>query len=268
VGFLKFVIGPLVALGLGMSTTATAAPVFDSLVVFGDSLSDVGNAGRFSNGPVWVEQLATRLGIIMRPSQTGGLNFAVGGARLDPRSGAQNLRAQADMFLKMAPRTDRTLYVVYGGSNDLLGAVGQPNAPVIVDQAVASLRSIVDDLAKQGATDILVPNLPDVGISPEMRARGARAMVQARELTERFNDTLSQALTGFADSANLRLHRLDVWAMAERARADPAAFGFVDVKTPCERRPTCEGYLFWDHVHPTTRAHARLAEAAYILLPP
>jgi outer membrane lipase/esterase len=35
--------------------------VFDQLVVFGDSLSDMGNAGRFSNGLVWVEQLAETL---------------------------------------------------------------------------------------------------------------------------------------------------------------------------------------------------------------
>jgi lysophospholipase L1-like esterase len=218
--------------------------------------------------PGGVEQLATRLGLAMRPSQKGGLNFAVGGARLDPRSGAQNLRAQADMFLKMAPRMGRTLYVVYGGGNDLLGAIGQPSAPAIVDQAVTSLRSIVDDLAKQGATDILVPNLPNVGITPEMRAWETRTMAQARELAERFNDALGRALTSFIDSANLRLHRLDVWAMAERAQADPAAFGFVDITPPCERRPTCEGYLFWDHVNPTTHAHARLAEAAYNLLPP
>jgi hypothetical protein len=27
---------------------------FDQLVVLGDSLSDMGNAGRFSDGPVWI----------------------------------------------------------------------------------------------------------------------------------------------------------------------------------------------------------------------
>jgi len=112
-----------------------------------------------------------------------------------------------------------------------------------------------------------VPNLPDIGITPEVRARGGRPMAQARQLTESFNDTLRQALTGFAEGADFRLHRLDVWVMAERARVDSAALGFIDSTTPCETLPTCEGYLFWDDVHPTTRAHARLAEAAYNLLP-
>jgi len=50
--------------------------------------------------------------------------------------------------------------------------------------------------------------------------------------------------------------------MAERARADPGAFSFIDVTTPCNLLASCDGYLFWDDVHPTTRAHARLAEAA------
>ena len=65
---------------------------------------------------------------------------------------------------------------------------------------------------------------------------------------------------------NGKVHRLDVQAMAERATADPAAFGFVDVTTPCISLKSCEGYLFWDSVHPTTRAHGRLAEAALALV--
>jgi phospholipase/lecithinase/hemolysin len=38
--------------------------------------------------------------------------------------------------------------------------------------------------------------------------------------------------------------------------------GFVNITTPCDRRRNCDGYLFWDDVHPTTQGHQRLAEAA------
>src|SRR4051812_18671090 len=74
----------LAALAMMSGVPAQAEPAFQAIVVFGDSLSDTGNAGRFSNGPVWVEALARGLNLPLRPSQAGGTNFAVGGARLDP----------------------------------------------------------------------------------------------------------------------------------------------------------------------------------------
>jgi phospholipase/lecithinase/hemolysin len=250
-----------------MSASAQVPPPFDHIVVFGDSLSDTGNAGRFSNGPVWVEQLAARLEVALRPTRAGGLNFAVGGARLDPLSGPHSLRAQADLFLGMRQPSGRTLHIVFGGGNDLLSAVGRLKAPRMVETAVASLRSIVADLVRHGASDLLVPNLPDVGMTPMVRARGNTAVAHAGWLTQQFNGAADRALSELAGAfGSVRLHRLDVRAMAARARTHPAAFGFVDIKNPCIRLPGCEGYLFWDHVHPTTQAHGRLADAALATL--
>src|SRR5215212_4782645 len=60
-----------------MNSSAQSLPAFDHVVVFGDSLSDNGNAGRSSNGPVWVEYLAERLRVTLEPSERGGFNFAV-----------------------------------------------------------------------------------------------------------------------------------------------------------------------------------------------
>jgi phospholipase/lecithinase/hemolysin len=260
----RLVAGALVLLGLVaiMSIQALSAAAFEHLVVFGDSLSDTGNAGRFSNGPVWVEYLADRLGLTLSPSQRGGSNFAVGGARLDPRSGPHSLRAQVDAFLKRPKPSGRMLVIVYGGGNDLLAAVGHPDGPTMVDGAVLALQGMVADLIAHGATDILVPNLPDVGITPEVQAQGSRAVAEGRTLASRFNAALEGALAEAAANSGVRLYRLDVWSMAERARGDPAAFGFVEIAKPCNPSGRCEGYLFWDHVHPTTQAHQRLADAA------
>src|SRR5262249_34385346 len=155
---------------------------------------------RFSNGPVWVEQLAARLEVALRPTQAGGLNFAVGGARLDPLSGPHSLRAQADLFLKMRQPSGRTLHIVYGGGHDLLSAVGHLKAPRMVETAVASLRSIVADLVGHGASDLLVPNLPDVGMTPKIRARGTTAVAHAGWLTQRFNGAADRALSELAGS--------------------------------------------------------------------
>lgn len=245
-----------------MSSTAQAIPAFDQIVVFGDSLSDNGNAGRSSNGPVWVEHLAERLGLTLRPSRTGGSNFAVGGARLDPQSGNTSLRAQASAYLRASRSGGRSLHIVYGGGNDLLAAIGNPRAHGMMETAVASLKSIVADLVSQGATDILVPNLPGLGITPAVRAQGSQAVAAANQLAARFNSALDQALSGFAGRAGVRLLRLDVWQLAQRVLADPAAAGFTDITTPCSQHQSCEGYLFWDNVHPTTQTHRRLADAA------
>jgi phospholipase/lecithinase/hemolysin len=64
----------VVLMGLSNGAWAQEQRRFDQLVVFGDSLSDLGNAGRFSNGPVWVEQLANLLKLRLKASDRGGLN--------------------------------------------------------------------------------------------------------------------------------------------------------------------------------------------------
>ncbi len=105
----------------------------------------------------------------------------------------------------------RILYIVFGGGNDLLAAVGEPQVLARVDTAVASLRSIVGDLISQHATDILVPNIPDIGMTQEVRARGNRAVAEAGRLTDYFNAAVNRALAELAATRDVRIYRLDVW---------------------------------------------------------
>jgi outer membrane lipase/esterase len=247
------------------SSMSEERAAFDQLVVFGDSLSDTGNAGRFSNGPVWTEQLAEALKLPLRPSERGGQNFAVGGARVE--RGPHSLREQANRFLKLPRPSGRTLYVVWGGANDVFAAMGQTNSLSELKAAALMLNRVLKDLIRHGSSDLLVLNIPDVGITPEVQAKGSEAVEEARRLTDHFNRAVEQGLADFASaSSGIRLYRLDVAAMAERARKDPASFGFTDISTPCRGSARCGQYLFWDEIHPTTEAHARLAEAVLVAL--
>src|SRR5262245_32101630 len=81
-----------------LAANRAAAGPFVNLIVFGDSLSDIGNVqsspfvnipgpyywnGRFSNGPVYAETLTTGLGLppLTRSTASGGTDYAYGGAR-------------------------------------------------------------------------------------------------------------------------------------------------------------------------------------------
>ena len=60
------------------------ATAFNNLIVFGDSLSDNGNIGRFTDGAIWVETLAASLGADL-------YDFAYGGATTGYDNPAANL---------------------------------------------------------------------------------------------------------------------------------------------------------------------------------
>ncbi|HYC05939.1 MAG TPA: SGNH/GDSL hydrolase family protein [Azospirillaceae bacterium] len=247
-------------MGLAPKAGSTAAPT--SLVVLGDSLSDTGNAGRFSNGPVWVEHIAEAIGTTLRPARTGGTNFAVGGART--HGGTIDMRVQADALLAHRRQELRpgTLVIAYGGGNDLLAAAFSPDRDRAARQAAAALVDIVDDLAGAGARLILVPNLPDIGRTPAVRSQGAAVVKEGRRLSQLFNANLEAGLKQVEGRRDTRIVRLDVFALAEKVIADPASGGFRDVTSPCQARGGCEAALFWDQIHPTAYAHRRLARAA------
>jgi outer membrane lipase/esterase len=255
-----------------MASTAPlpAALVLDRLVVLGDSLSDTGNAGRFTDGEVWVERLARGLGLGVAPARMGGFNYAVGGARI--HGGAFSLREQAQLFVatRDSGRPDpATLYIVFGGSNDLRALVDVADKTVGADAAVTELAAVLHALVDAGAREFLVPNLPDIGRTPEAREHGAAWVREARALAQRFNSGLERVLRELERADGVHVHRLDVFGLLEAAAADPQRFTLRDLGNPCPpelRMSGCDGYLFWDGMHPTSTGHARLGDAALALL--
>lgn len=268
-------------------TAAKAADLsakFDKIYVFGDSLSDDGNAfkttglppspyykGRFSNGPVWVEDLAVALGLNPDPTT----NFAFGGANTGSDNtlipgvqGLPGLKQQIDSFTATNPSADpNALYIVWGGANDYLsGHVTAPTVPV------ENLSAEVSSLVAVGAKNIMVVNLPDLGKLPSTRGT-SQTSNSLNTLTSAHNSDLTSTLNSLRQNSGANLITLDVNSLFNRAIADPGEFGFTNVTDSClSDSVACTAnpnkFLFWDNIHPTAAGHELVADLAFSTLEP
>jgi len=177
---------------LGALLAASPARAWDSLTVFGDSLSDSGNIGRFTadgaQHPLYDEILAAHLGENLQPSDLGGSNYAQGGAvavpKLDPDLNTQD---QLAAYLQSTGgRADSNgLYIHWVGANDIAAAVTNPlTARETISNSAISAASQVKTLLDAGAGAVIVPNVPQLGLTPYMvqivlSTFGTSAMVAA-----------------------------------------------------------------------------------------
>lgn len=149
-----------------------------------------------------------------------------------------------------------------------------------LQQAATTELGMIDQLGKAGARYVMVFNLPNVGATPSAAAQGATAAQQLTGLSLTFNNTLN---TGLA-KAGVNIIPVNTFAILNELIADPARYGFTNVTQPActggsgssfECLPagtpgatvtyqpgTQNTYLFADGVHPTTAAHAMLAQYA------
>ncbi|MGA7155200.1 MAG: SGNH/GDSL hydrolase family protein [Acidobacteriaceae bacterium] len=264
---------------LAIAVLLAAAPLasassFSSIVVYGDSLSDTGNLfaatgvpgypyvnGEFSNGPVAVQQLSTLLNAPLLDFAFGGATTGVGniGDGGTPSSlgifGLPGMQAELALSAPDLASTDiaNALFFVWGGADDFESLVNPTigQSQTAAQAAAANIDGIVAALQMEGATNILVPNLPDLALTPEFTGDAA-----ASAYTTTFNDALDATLpTG----ATL----FDTDALFNSILSDPDGYGFTNTTTPCiaaAANPACTGYLFFDDIHPTTAADTILAQ--------
>lgn len=290
---------------LALALACAAVPAFaqhnySKTVFFGDSLTDSGTfrpglvqvggpeaaiLGRFTTNPglVWAEFLADYYGTDAWAANQGGDNFAVGGARVNedrasPFGTVPSLASQLNHYLAAnGGRADpNALYAVWGGANDLFAVASGEKPPASIGSVVAAQVGIVAKLQQGGARYVLVPNIPDLGQTPQFLAQGAAASVAGTQLSTAYNNALYAGL----GSAGLRVIPMDTFNLLREIAASPSAYGFVNATgTACniESSLTCspfnlvtpgadESYVFADGVHPTTGAHRVVSQYAVSLL--
>jgi thermolabile hemolysin len=285
-----------ISIVLGLTIAAILVPdrvfaaTFSQLVVYGDSLSDLGRSfdatggiappygnvtgGRFSNGPLWVEYLAANLGIATTPNT----NFAVGGAATGTvNTVANELNANSIPILKPSQLVGiqqqvnnnaigdpDALYIVWGGANDYLG--GGTIDPTI---PVGNLTNEISTLISRGAKNILVPNLPNLGALPGTRTNSAAAGLSA--LTQGHNINLALSIASLQQAnPSVKLTVLDVNNLFAGVVSNPSRFSFSNVTDSCLlvgcQNP--DAFLFWDPIHPTTAAHQLIGNLAFSTVSP
>ncbi len=290
---------------LPLLLVAAPATAFDRLVVFGDSLSDVGNVeavtsaipfvpttpgpfysdGRFTNGDNYVDVLSDGLGLgPVSNSFNGGDIYAYGGALatgtgLPTSLVVQDIDDQVDLFLTGNPVADAdTLFVVFAGGNDISSTLSSGGDSSDVEAAANVLIGEIERLYDAGGRSFLTPNLPPIGLTPRFNANPAAA----NALSVDFNYALDAGLDQLESTRpDLVTYRLDVFDLFTGLALDPASAGFVNVTD--EAAPglspgdstydtsliaaNVDEFVFWDDFHPTTAAHALLGQTALALVP-
>lgn len=284
-----------------LATPALSAPMFSDMYIFGDSLSDTGNTrdavplgslgpvaagagygsnGRFSNGDLWHEFMAADLGLSTSRSSAGGNNFAYGGARIDNATGvsAGVLRQWGNYQNRFggAVMDPAALYVVWAGGNDMRDLVGSSAPLMMISSIMGNFQNMLTEMILGGATTLLVPNLPDLGSIPEFRS-GTNSG-SGNEVSTLWNQALQLMLINLASQYQVDIFMLDVFNIFNSILAEPASEGFANTTDECRsltgnvftrREVSCANahtYVFWDEIHPTSRAHQVLGREAYALL--
>jgi outer membrane lipase/esterase len=264
-----------------------------SLVVFGDSLSDNGNAAialggalpgnyasnAFTDGPattpatsgpfgLWADQLAPKLGLApATPFLAGGQNYAVASAL----SGTNPLFSPVPPITQVPYTSDQVglysalhggvasstaLYTLWSGANDLAAGVSPLTA---ADNEFNNILA----LAKEGGKTFMWLNLPPLGETPDVSSLGPAAIAAANAASAAYNFEWSLDIAKL-QALGIDVIGVDVNTLFLQIAADPAAFGFTNISSPAQGTSgDPNDYLFWDGQHPTTAADALIATTAY-----
>lgn len=267
-------ISPVICLAL--SLTAVHASTFSTYYAFGDSLSDTGRNpatpagsyynGRWSNGPLWVEYLSADLGLTYNASN----NWAISG------STTSDLLSQITNVLA-SPALHTALFSVLSGGNDFLNnaslGVNDSAWGLVVTDAVSNITLTVTTLYTNGAREVIVGALPNVGQTPAFNGAPPGYANYVDTKVALFNALLQSAMTNaMQHNSGLRIYFANFNATLSNILSAPAAYGFTVTTNGALEDPNLTdksfngpgaNYVFWDTIHPTTKMHALIGGAAY-----
>ncbi|MFM0207715.1 SGNH/GDSL hydrolase family protein [Paraburkholderia sediminicola] len=295
----------------GSGATPPAGGINLQVVSFGDSLSDVGTyapiasavgGGRFTTNPgqVWTQNVAQYYGgtlsaaftidITHKLTAQNGFGYAEGGATVATPANLNNFLVNVIGNIEMPVNQQVSSYLsahgsfnsgqlvlVWAGANDVLRAGALPAAAQTVQTAATTLAQIVGQIVQNGATHVVVVNVPNVGLSPTGIA-SSDGGANLTQLSQMFNNSLNAALQ--ADGLQGKVIQIDSYTWVDQIIANFQANGFTvsntgqacnPATTPDDTSLLCspatyisanadQTYMFADDLHPTTHLHALFAQ--------
>ena len=288
----------LVVLVLGFAGSASAQS-FSNVVVFGDSLSDSGNAAAalglppgtsFTTNPdpVWAEIVAGAFGASGKIPLAGGSNYAFGGACMNPATpcdfdDAPTVKEQIGQHLDTPSGSldPNALYTIWGGLNDIADSLqnDQPNALGHVLAAADVNAAQIHRLREAGARHVVVFNMPDASLAPFAAAQGPAAQAGLSALVAEYNKKLYAGIRENEEG----VVPINIHAALHALAANPGRYGLTNTTGTACGAPDAdralsiqcgpagspfpvtyapganETYLFADRSHPSGAVHAMLA---------
>jgi thermolabile hemolysin len=260
----------LVAIG-GMARIglpSLSAQNYPAVYAFGSEMSATRGGpyaqGRWCNGPVWIEHLSDRFGILYNPDH----NRAEGGAN--------SIRILNQVTALPPPGNAGTaLFVVMPGILDLgsnaESAMNVSFWQVLVNQLMANTATAVERLYQKGARRIVLVNAPDLAKFPQTATLDASTRSALRVRIHEHNLALRlQAQNSASAFPALTVRVADFFCTFDVIFEHATEFGFSQTQIAAWHDDeltdkTFDGpgsrYLFWDNVHPSSAFHALLAQS-------
>ncbi len=204
-----------------------------------------------------------------------GTNYAIAGATAGGTGNPLfNLSSQVDAFLRAhsnsAPKD--ALYVLFIGGNDVLDAL-QTSDKRVITHAVETIDENLRELNYAGATSILVVNVPDLGLTPRVRALGTVVAKQATRLTIEFNSQLLKQIHKIEQDRHIDIVNFDFFRLSHTVSENSIGMGYLNSTEACLFNTSCvegaqfDDFIYFDDIHPTADAHKRIGHAMYTLVP-
>ena len=242
--------------------------------------------GRFANGPIWIELVMQHY--YPNNPEAHLLDYAFGGAGVlegeDIADGLMTLNRELDnYFLPQKEVADaNSLYVVWIGSNNYIASPEDPLQTVI--DVTTGIMHGLERLIRNGAKHIMVVNVPDMGLVPG--AKDINSPEFLTYLSVQHNLLLRQKYNELQKKyPDIEWIYYDVFSSLKATLEHPETEGFTNITDTCyeelgegfskghfsllkmvssvnslKKADACDGFFFFDPVHPGAKAHELMAD--------